>query len=190
MTDEGVSPGESARERVLPVVSQLQTISYDQVKPLLDAELAAKHKIDSKAGIVIVNLDGETETPDGRYHYHGARVLTSSPEHPNFVKPHFHTIGEEPYVVLSGSGGEMNLGRVVDEKVVWDSDSPRNVSEGETVIVKEGQVHSLRNTGEEPLDFTFACPDSHLQDPPLPGADRFFTAELPNGIPPQYPKTV
>ncbi len=180
---EPIGPIESPRERVLPVVAKLQTINYDQVKPLLDA----KHKADPLAGIAIAHLeDPAVVTPDGEYHFHAARVFTSSPEHPNFVKPHYHTIGEEPYVILSGSGGEMNLGRVLDGQVNWDA--PKNVSEGETVIVEEGQVHSLRNTGEQPLDFVFGCPDTHLQDPPLPGADRFFTASLPNGTPPQYPQ--
>lgn len=181
---EPMGPTESARDRVLPVVARLKGISHDAVKPLLDA----KHDADPAAGIAIANLEGETETPDGKYHYHAARVFTSSPDHPNFVKPHYHLKGEEPYVILAGTGGEINLGRVSDGRVSWDA--PRTVSSGEAIIVEEGQVHSLRNTGQEELDFVFACPDQHLQDPPLPGADRFFTTSLPNGIPPQYPKSV
>ena len=52
-------------------------------------------------------------------------------------------------------------------------------------MLREGQVHSLRNIGQEPLDFTFACPDNHLIDnsPEKPEGDRYLTKNLPSGIP-------
>ncbi len=174
----------SEGSRIQNVREALGNITHEQVKPLLDA----KHEADPAAGIAIANLDGEIESPAGQlFHFHAARVFTSSPEHPNFVNPHFHEIGEEPYRVLSGAG-EMNLGRVVDGQVEWRA--PFNIGTGEEVEVQEGEVHSLRNTGTEPLDFTFACPDSHLIDrtESNPAGDRQFTKDLPNGIPPQYPK--
>lgn len=184
MTGEPVGSPESARERVAPVVFKLQEIKHMDVVGLLDKEQA-----DQLAGIAHVELKnlGSLKTADGEYNFHAARVFSSSPDQPSYVKPHYHTIGEEPYVILKSNGGEMNTGRVVDEKVVWDK--PRTVSAGETIIVEEGQVHSLRNIDEESLDFVFACPQSHLTDPPAEGADRFFTASLPNGTPPQYPQT-
>jgi len=181
----GVRPTDVEGRRIQPVIDQLKTWTHDRVSPLLDTK-----QIDSKAGIIVArNMGDETETPDGLYHYHAARVLPDDPKFPNnYVNPHFHKIGEEPYVILKGNEGEMNLGKVIDGKVVWDQ--PRSVREGETVLVQEGQVHSLRNTGKEPLDFVFACPESHLTDntPEDPTGDRYFTMDLPNGIPPQYPK--
>lgn len=168
------------------VVNRLNQIPQESVQALL----AAKHDADPKAGIAIVNLgDIPAETAEGQeFHFHGARVFTSTSETPNFVNPHYHKIGEEPYRMLSSQGGEMNLGRVVDGRVEWDS--PRSVKSGEVVVVQEGQVHSLRNTGTEPFDFVFACPDNHLVDhsEENPKGDRYFTKDLPNGIPPQYPK--
>jgi oxalate decarboxylase/phosphoglucose isomerase-like protein (cupin superfamily) len=154
----------------------------------LERGLDEKHQADPIAGIAIVNLEGSILTPDGEYHLHGARVFTSSTEHPNYVNPHLHKIGVEPYVVFAGDGGEMNLGWVVDGQVVWDD--PKRVKPGDTIRVKEGQVHSLRNTGDAPLDFVFACPDNHLVDhsEEKPEGDRYLTKDLPNGIPPQYPK--
>ena len=177
---------EVMESRIYPVRERLRAITHQQVKPLLDA----KHEADPVAGIAIANLvDIEPVTTDkGEYHFHAARVFTSSPEHPNFVNPHYHTKGEEPYRILSGEGGEMNLGRVENGSVVWDT--PFQVKEGQEIEVQEGQVHSLRNTGEEPLDFTFACPDEHLIDNSSehPEGDRYIVRDLPNGIPPQYPR--
>ncbi|MFI5265192.1 MAG: hypothetical protein ACHQT7_00420 [Candidatus Levyibacteriota bacterium] len=168
------------------VVNRLRLIPGAEIQAMLDT----KHGADPLAGIAIVNLtDMAPEISGGqKFHFHGARVFTSTPETPNFVNPHYHLIGEEPYRMLSSRGGEMNLGRVVDGKVVWDA--PKAVETEEVVVVGEGQVHSLRNTGTEPFDFLFACPDSHLVDhsEEKPEGDRYFTKDLPNGIPPQYPK--
>lgn len=164
------------------VINHLKSFSQQQVASLLDE----KHAVDSSAGIIIVGLPGEVISTQGyTYHFHGARVLTG---HANFVKPHFHTIGEEPYHILSGTAGEMNLGTVQDEKVVWKA--PQKVTVGDFIVVQEGQVHSLRNPGEDPLDFTFACPDEHLinHDDEHPEGDRYFTLDLADGIPPWYPK--
>lgn len=177
---------ESEISQAGPVVDRLKSLTQERIKPLLDA----KHEADPVAGIAIANLtDVEpVETDKGIYHFHAARVFTSTPETPNFVNPHYHMIGEEPYNILSSDGGEMNLGYVRDGKVEWDA--PRAVSTGEIINVKEGQVHSLRNTGNEALDFTFACPDNHLVDnsSEKPEGDRYLTKDLPSGIPPQYPK--
>ncbi|MEK7186477.1 MAG: hypothetical protein AAB675_03890 [Patescibacteria group bacterium] len=171
---------------ITPAAERLKAIPYSEVKPLLDA----KHEADPVAGIAIANLTDiePVETDKGIYHFHAARVFTSTPETPNFVNPHYHKIGEEPYNILRSDGGEMNLGYVKDGKVEWDA--PRTVVAGEIINVKEGQVHSLRNIGQEPLDFTFACPDNHLIDnsPEKPEGDRYLTKNLPSGIPPQYPK--
>lgn len=164
------------------VINHLKSISHQQLSSLLDE----KHAVDSRVGIVLVSLPGEMISTTGyTYHFHGARVLTG---HANFVKPHYHKIGEEPYHILSGSNGEMNLGVVQDNRVVWKE--PQEVAAGDVIVVKEREVHSLRNRGEESLDFTFACPDEHLIDhgDDHPEGDRYFTKDLEDGIPSWYPK--
>lgn len=165
------------------VIERLQSVLPSDVSPLLDAKLHEAHAVDASAGIVIIGLPGKVETDKGVYHFHGARVLTGAG---NFVKPHYHNIGSEPYHILAGDNGEMNLGRVVDGEVKWDE--PKLIRAGGLVIVQEGQVHSLRNNGEVPLDFAFACPNEHLVDngEEHPEGDRYFTADLIHGTPPWY----
>lgn len=170
--------------KIQAVVERLRGIKHDAVGPMLDAQSA----LDPKAGILhgILPEAGTVISPAGyEYHFHGARVITGEQ---NFVNPHYHLKGEEPYHILTGTG-EMNLGEVKDGQVVWRE--PREVVEGEEIEVQEGEVHSLRNPGETPLDFTFACPHNHLEDnsPEHPEGDRYFTMDLPNGIPPWYPKS-
>lgn len=183
---------ETAREIVMPVVDRLKEFDPQMIKDALDKV----HSPDQKAGIIIAHLDdiSPIETPDGSYKFHAARVLTEgSPEAPNYVNPHLHEEGEEPYLIIAGSDMEINLGRVVNDNegnrsVAWDE--PKLIKAGDVIIVEEGQVHSLRNTGKEPVDFIFACPQSHLTDKTEenPQGDRQFTKNLPNGIPSHYPK--
>lgn len=178
--------GHERLPKIPKVIDRLREIPADRIQGLLQE----KHSADPKAGIAIVNLNEipAVESDGFEFHFHGARVFTSTPETPNFVNPHYHLKGEEPYRMISGEGGEMNLGRVVDGAVVWED--PKTVTSGEVVVVQEGQVHSLRNTGDEPFDFVFACPDNHLVDhtEENTNGDRYFTRDLPNGIPPQYPR--
>ena len=49
---------------------------------------------------------------------------------------------------------------------------------GDEIIVKENEVHSLENSGEEFLYFVFACPLDHLNE-----KDRVFTMDMENGVP-------
>lgn len=167
------------------VTQRLVQITLQEVRPLLEA----KHSADPVAGIAIVALPGiEVKNEQGLvYHFHAARVFTSSPSSPNFVNPHYHLKGEEPYHILAGDACEMNLGKVVDNAVHWDL--PKIVKAGDVVEVQEGEAHSLRNNGIEPLDFTFACPDAHLVDysSENPSGDRYLTKALANGMPAHYP---
>lgn len=164
--------------RIKLVIDRLHALTYGIVKPHLDA----RHEADPAAGIAIVHFAGTIEpirSADGQdYHFHAARIF---PGQKNFVNPHYHLKGEEPYEILAGDNGEMNLGRVLDGEVEWNE--PRQVKAGDTVNVQEGEVHSLRNNSDVPLDFVFACPDNHLNE-----IDRFFTKDLSNGIPPWYQK--
>lgn len=179
------------QSRIQPIVDKLGTVSNEITGPLLDAKLRDAQTVDPLAGIVIVNLTemGTVTSPAGQeYHFYAARILTSNPKTPNFVNPHYHLNGEEPYHIITGDNGEMNLGVVKDGKVEWRE--PRKVVAGDGIEVQEGEVHSLRNNGEEPMDFAFSCPKEHLidQGENHPEGDRYFTKDLPNGIPPWYPK--
>lgn len=174
-----------AQSKIQPVIDRLESIPHTLVGPMLDEKKA----VDPQAGIVIVDLEGNITSDAGyEYHFHGVRVFTSNPETPNFVAPHYHLKGEEPYHILAGDNGEMNLGRLVNGQLVWNE--PRIVKAGDDIEVQESEVHSLRNNGATPLDFTFACPDNHLvnNSSDRPDGDRYLTAELPDGIPPWYPK--
>lgn len=181
MNEEPRSEVRERKSKVQPVIDRLKSIPHDVVGPLLDT----KHGVDPSAGIVLVNLDVSPVSANGfEFHFHGARVLTGEG---NFVKPHYHEKGEEPYHILKGKG-EMNLGEADNDEVKWKS--PKEVMPGDVIEVQEHEVHSLRNPGETPLDFTFACPDEHLVDnsPEHPEGDRFFTMDLQHGTPPWYPK--
>lgn len=192
-------PSEVKRAIISPVIDRMKGIDISGVA----AELDRVHDRDQKAGIAIAHLQKPEvmtpvppiETVDGEYYFHAARVF---PGDGNFVNPHWHEVGEEPYLILAGQDGEINLGRIVDGQVVWDA--PRPVQQGEVIVVEEGQVHSLRNRGDKPYDFLFACPHSHITDktPENPQGDRQFTAKfntethavdvlVPNGIPSHYP---
>lgn len=159
----------------------LFSITHAEVKPLLDV----KHSVDTTVGIEIVHLpEKEVKNAQGFvYHFHAARLFPANPSAQNFVVPHYHLKGIEPYHILSGDGGEMNLGVVNENEVIWEK--PRMVKVGELIEVQEGQAHSLHNVGETPIDFTFACPDMHLVDhsSQSPEGDRFFTKDFKNGCP-------
>jgi mannose-6-phosphate isomerase-like protein (cupin superfamily) len=167
------------------IVDRLATITPERASLLLDETIA----VDSKAGIIIVKLEDmpAMEGEDGQdYRFYVARVLPAGPDGSNYVNPHVHYRGEEPYHFLSGADGEMNSGRIFGGEVRWNR--ARRVQPGDTVVIGEGEVHSFRNNGTEPADFAFACPDSHLidADEEHPEGDRRFTKDLDHGIPPWY----
>ena len=144
--------------------------------------LTEKQEVDPKAGIIIVKLDISSVIADFEqpYEFYAARVLPRFPTNPGYENPHYHMIGREPFFFFSGKG-EMNIGDVRLDTVVWED---RVVPQWRSfVVVEGGEVHSLRNTGTESLDFLFACPATHLCE-----TDRFFTKELPNGTPSWYAK--
>jgi len=171
---------------VTPLIEGLRSLDPHQVKAELDRQSA----VDPSVGIIIAPLtDMEATAVNGQaFRYYGARILGGHPEDPRYVRPHVHQQGQEPYLILDGTSGEMNTGRIIDEGVAWDD--PRDVSPGEVIVIEEGQVHSLANKGEAPFDFVFASPDSHLQDQTLENqaGDRMFTDHLDNPLPPHYPQ--
>ncbi len=104
-----------------------------------------------------------------------------------YVTPHYHRVGDEPYYFVWGIG-EMNIGRLSEsgDAVIWRD--PVMVKTGDEFVIHPGDVHSFRNLGEEPADFLFACPDSHLQNhgPEHLSGDRYLVNELKNAVPPHY----
>lgn len=77
------------------------------------------------------------------------------------VTPHYHSQGDEVYIIFSGVGSLKS----------WKPDSAEHVAEvqveqGDVFNIPSGTVHQLINIGEQPLVLLFACPPGHL------GADR------------------
>lgn len=187
MSHDQLNPAsaEIEKSKINPIVERMAQMSHADIAPFLDAKAA----VDPQAGIIIAPLteiDPMIGPLDQEYDFYAARVLPPSKDNPNFVNPHVHFRGSEPYAFKSGTDGEMNIGRVAEGQVVWED--PKKVGPGDTVNIQEGQVHSFRNNGEGPADFTFACPKEHLIDKngEHPEGDRQFTKGLKNGIPPWY----
>lgn len=181
---EGEKTGELGNGALL---ERLRSIPATRVADALD-EVARKKGPDAKAGIVLAPL---TEEPDfnlegQNYHFYAARVMPFGNKQ-NFVTPHYHTRGQEPYHFVSGKDGEMNWGIVQGDAVEWDA--PQLVQPGDQITIEERQVHSFRNLGTEPYDFVFACPDAHLKDydaEKMPEGDRFIVTNLKNGVPEHF----
>lgn len=184
------SPNDAPDADIAPIVDDLAALDPSAVKAVLDRKLAETHAVDPSAGILIAPLEGaEPRDLNGQtFRFYGARILPAGTEAPNYVIPHVHQVGVEPYYIFEGTGGEMNTGRIEEGRVIWNA--PRTVLPGEAIVIEEGQVHSLRNTGETDFDFAFASPDSHLVDknPEQPKGDRVFTTNLENPLPPHYPQ--
>jgi mannose-6-phosphate isomerase-like protein (cupin superfamily) len=177
---------EASDADIAPIIEKLKALHPEQVKGALDQQ----YSVDPRVGIVITGLpDIEAVVTGGQtFRFHGARIMPASSGIPNYVKPHVHEKGQEPYVIISGNKGVMNTGQVAGERVDWNEPG-RQVAPGDVIVVEEGQVHSLINNSGEPLDFAFACPDSHLEDRSLdnPQGDSMFTTHLDNPLPPHYP---
>ena len=179
---------------IQPVVDKLTTITHEQVKPLLDA---APHSVDYQAGITIVKLEDIAimnlpvlgNAAGLQYSFYAARVFPQG-SNQNYINPHVHYHGEEAYHFLAGTNGEMSLGKIADGEV--KSWTKKEISPGDTVLIKAREVHTIRNNGAEPIDFVFACPPSHLIDKSedKPEGDRVFTKGLEGGVPPWYPPTI
>lgn len=180
MTELTTNAEQKYEEYLKPVVEKLGEFTLEDVTAKLEGV-----EVDPEVGIAHAVLDGEIETPKGNYRMHVARIFPTK-----HVRGHFHEDGLEPYIILSGSGGEMNTGRLIDNKVKWNP--ARNVNEGELIVIEEEEIHCLNNTDtveteQQPYIFVFACPDSHLTDPPSEGADRHFVEGvdgIENGTPP------
>lgn len=164
------------------IIKTLRSISYQEVKKLLDG----KQSLDQSVGIIIVKLDFpnlQNEKGQG-YEFFCARVLPKSKTPQHFVNPHYHNHGLEPYIFLKGDDAVMNSGIVKENEVIWKV--PSKISEGMIYTVEEKEVHCFVNQGSNYYDFAFACPFTHLVDfdkEKHPEGDRYFTKDLKNGLP-------
>lgn len=59
--------------------------------------------------------------------------------------PHYHPRAEEIYYILRGAGSLR-----IDEET-------RDVGVGDAIAIPPGAVHTIRNTGDEPLIFLCCC---------------------------------
>lgn len=166
---------ESSPTQIQPVLDKLRTIDSVVFQERLDAR--AK-EVDPLIGIAIVPLSeqGSVVAPDGQeYKFYVARV-----EPGKHVNPHVHFKGDEPYRLVTGEQGIMHIGTIEGKTVNWQVPTPKKP--GDEIIVKGGEVHSFENSGRTAVDFTFASPDTHLNN-----TDRVMTADFQNGFP-QYQK--
>ncbi len=76
------------------------------------------------------------------------------------VGRHFHRETEEVYYILSGSG-EMTVG-----------EETAQVSTGDAVYIPAGNVHTLKNTGSEPMKIMLVCGAAHSFDDSFPVSDE------------------
>lgn len=167
-------PTEAMSTQIRSVLDKLRTITPAVFQQRLDTKA---QEIDPTVGIAIVPLpeQGSVVAEDEQeYKFYVARV-----EAGKHVNPHVHFKGEEPYRIVTGEEGVMHIGTVDGQSVTWKPAEPKKA--GDEIIVAGGEVHSFENTGSTPVDFTFACPDSHLDNT----KDRVMTTDFQNGFP-QY----
>ena len=74
------------------------------------------------------------------------------------VGKHFHRETEEVYYILSGTG----------EMTVGEETAP--VSAGDAVYIPVGNIHTLKNTGSEPMKIMLVCGAAHSFDDSFPVA--------------------
>lgn len=162
---------EDKLSQIGPVLNKLATITPEVFIDRLNAKAG---ETDPIVGITIVPLpdQGVVMAKDGQeYKFYVARV-----EGERHVNPHAHFKGDEPYRIVTGEG-IMHIGTIDEQTVKWE---PAEVKKsGDVIIVHGGEVHSFENTGKTAVDFTFACPDAHLDST----QDRVMTTDLQNGVP-------
>jgi mannose-6-phosphate isomerase-like protein (cupin superfamily) len=76
------------------------------------------------------------------------------------VGRHFHRETEEIYYILSGSG-EMTVGSETEK-----------VSAGDAVYIPANNIHTLNNTGSEPMKILLVCGAAHDFNDSFPVSDQ------------------
>ncbi|WP_250628602.1 cupin domain-containing protein [Pinirhizobacter soli] len=73
------------------------------------------------------------------------------------VTPHYHSQGNEVYIIFSGSGAIKTWQPGLAEDI-----AEIQIKRGDIFNIPPGVVHHLINTGTQPLVLLFACPPEHL----------------------------
>jgi mannose-6-phosphate isomerase-like protein (cupin superfamily) len=76
------------------------------------------------------------------------------------VGAHFHRETEEIYYIMSGTG-EMTVGGETEK-----------VSAGDAVYIPVNNIHTLKNTGGEPMKIMLVCGAAHSFDDSFPASDK------------------
>lgn len=163
---------ENRPTQIQPVLDKLRTITPETFQEGLGAQ-----PIDPEVGFAHIPLPefGSVVAEDGQeYKFHVARIIPG-----RHVNPHVHFVGDEPYRIVTGDEGVMHIGIIDGQTINWRPAEAKKA--GDEIIVHGGEVHSFENTGRTDVDFTFACPDSHLDGT----RDRKMTVDLQNSFP-QY----
>jgi mannose-6-phosphate isomerase-like protein (cupin superfamily) len=158
-----------ARARLL--FDALEGVSPEEAKRALD-----EREIDPVVGIAITKMKTVPVEFEGQsYDIYAARVLPGRDSRQPCVTPHLHKVGCEPYYFLDGHG-EMHFGDLSPDGKTCNWRAPIKTDIAGKVLIGENEVHSLRNTGECPAHFLFACPQAHLIDhsPEHPEGDRYL----------------
>jgi len=118
-------------------------------------EELSKVEIDSKAGIKIISMTGDTHIS-----VYAAEIAPNTE-----LNPHYHKIGIETYQVLEGCG-IMKVGEYGNNTVRWTDTF--DVKKGDCFSIPSLKVHQIVNNSNQILRTIFTCPADHL------GQDRFF----------------
>jgi mannose-6-phosphate isomerase-like protein (cupin superfamily) len=136
------------------LLNRLENISFEEVKSLGDEAV-----IDPSVGVSLSKLPLDPVSVDGLDFYFFAVKVNPGIQ----LKPHYHSKGVEPYYIPEGASEE-NVATMY-LKGQNDTDfSDNKLKPGQIKVVGEGQVHSIKNTGESPFYFVVSCPKAHLCD--------------------------
>lgn len=134
----------------------LKSTNYKKILQKTSADPSVGIKLSNELGIYI------------------AQILPS----PGTVNPHFHKNGDELYFILEGSS-TMHIGKPVQGsggQLISNYISKHELNEGDSFIVKAGEVHCLKNNSKEKnLTIAFICPKEHMDD----SKDRTFVKNTP-----------
>lgn len=87
-----------------------------------------------------------------------------------FVKPHYHSKGDEEYHIISGVG---IIKLLPVNSLHKDSQTIcKHVKAQNSFLIPSNVIHQLINNGSEPLVLIFSCPISHLKE------DRFIVENI------------
>lgn len=89
------------------------------------------------------------------------------------VGAHYHTIGNETYQIIQGSGSMM-IGKKDSDTIIWSE--PKNMNEGDCLNVNANEIHQLINLTDKPLICIVGCSNSHIT------TDRIMTKGYENII--------